>query len=138
MRHPELEGGSATPPRISTGAIDTAPWEKAAIPALEDNQIRQEAIWNEAFNKPENLELVQMNDTGNGDMVLYQGVGGEEVGSDRCPHCLAPYDSESTRFCTTCGKERMQALTNGQQALTNGNNSRRNSDETALAIPGQM
>merc|ERR1719352_1687974 len=38
MRHPELEGGTASPPRIMTGAIENAPWEKAKLPALEENK----------------------------------------------------------------------------------------------------
>merc|ERR1719409_416309 len=63
MRHPELEGGTASPPRITTGAIDEAPWENQKAKAIEGNQIKQEAIWDQAFNKDksqDNWDLVPL------------------------------------------------------------------------------
>jgi voltage-gated sodium channel len=130
MRHPELEGGTASPPRINTATIDTAPWEAAAVPAIEDSKIKQEAIWDQSFNRPDNLAIegrpgapqqAIMNNTN--DMVLYQGMGGDGGGRQPPPPPIP-------------------ALSNGQPALTNGNaansQSRRNVQSTELAIPGQM
>merc|ERR1719454_1453972 len=41
MRHPELEGGTSSPPRIHTATINTAPWEKLQHnrQSLEDSKV---------------------------------------------------------------------------------------------------
>jgi len=142
MRHPELEGGAASAPRVNIGTIDSAPWEQLKYPTLQDNQTSQNAIWDQAFNKPDNTQsewgMVPSYDNtmasppppgppGNA-MVSFNG---NDVG-DRCHNCGQPYDEDSRKFCTSCGTERMQALTNGN------NSNRRNGNSTELALPGSM
>jgi voltage-gated sodium channel len=156
MRHPELEGGAAAAPRISTSAIEHAPWERLNKQGNEGNQIKQGAIWDQAFNKNETNDTWGMvpygADNTSSDMVLYNNINGNDKG-ERCPYCGQLFDENAKKFCTSCGKERPQALTDGNnrpqastngnmQALTNGSNnspSRRNNvQETALALPGSV
>jgi len=123
MRHPELEGGSASPPRLDTHTIDHAPWMKKKHPGFEGNQNKQEALWNEAFNKDETSNwVVEYPDDASGGMVA--------IGEGRAVN-----------------NNNMRPLTNGSQpnnnmALTNGSNQRAiqngNVTSTALAIPGSL
>jgi len=114
MRHPELEGGSASPPRLDTTTIENAPWVKLKHPGLEGNQIKQEAIWNEAFNKSETSNwVVEYPESSDGNMVA--------IGDGRAAN------NNSGR-----------ALTDGnysnQRQIQNGNVTQ----STALALPGSM
>jgi voltage-gated sodium channel len=155
MRHPEMQGGIAEPPRINTATVDSAPWEsEKPKAAILDNQIKQGALLQDAWNQPEsgsNLAVMHAN-MGNTNLVLSnQGQGmlsnqaqsqALEDGGERCPKCGQVYD-DGVKFCTHCGAQRMQALTDGnrQLALTNSANSpnRRNGNNvTDLALPGSM
>jgi len=146
MRHPELEGGTASPPRICTATIESAPWSRSQGGgqsqqlALEGNQFKQEAIWDQAFNKPDNTQdswgqsLALTANTTTSDMVLYNQ--GPDDGL-RCQNCGQVFDENSKKFCTNCGAERMQALTDGNSA-NSPNRRRGNSQEQQLALPGSV
>jgi Ca2+-binding EF-hand superfamily protein len=163
MRHPELEGGIASPPRVDTAAMHSAPWESGAKPLSIDDakkQDNQAAIWDDAFNKPASDEwaVVPIRPETASEFMANsrEGFGSlNNIDSSKCYYCMAPM-VEGKKFCTACGKERVQALTNGnappalmnsannsQPALMNSANNSSNSrrvqvQTTDLAIPGSM
>lgn len=140
MRHPELEGGTASPPRIDTQTIENAPWVRKKHPGLQGNQIKQEALWNEAFNKPETTSnwVVEYPDAAPGEMVAI----GEGRALNNNMRSLTDGAGALTNGTTTSN---MRALTNGNQAnsraLTDSNQRQiqnGNVTSTALALPGSM
>jgi len=146
MRHPELEGGSATPPRINTTTIDHAPWEllpgalearlakEEAQLALKNSQTvaqkQQQALtngngaWNQASNQ---IEVYGGNNSPSGnqmELTMYNG-GNSPSGGERCQQCGEPFDAEDRKFCTKCGAERMHVVKANQR-------------NDQLALPGSM
>jgi voltage-gated sodium channel len=157
MRHPELEGGSATPPRINTNVIDGAPWEQLGKPMLElGNQIKQEAIWNEAFNKDENQDWqLAVPETTNGGWSPFSGSnamvqiqddsrGFDEIAdAPRCLQCGQLFDENDKKFCTKCGAQKPQkgqnlALMDANNSNSPNNRRRAQVQSTELALPGSM
>lgn len=134
MRHPELEGGSSSPPRISTGTINTAPWELAKQRQEEEEDFKrntQEAIWDQSFNKSgtgQSWDLVATNQSPQGGEIVEAG--------NFCPSCGEPFGN--TAFCTNCGARRPQAITNGSGsgplALENGANRRQLNNNVATGM----
>lgn len=127
MRHPELEGGSASPPKLDTNKIEDAPWVRKKHKHLEANQTQQEAIWNEAFNKPEtsNWVVEYPESPGNGMMAIGEGRmvnNGPQSPSSQGNRALM--DNQTNR----------PALTNGNQS----NQRQANVTSTALALPGAV
>merc|ERR1712046_488610 len=146
-----MGGGTASPPRINTGTIDTAPWERIKHPGLEDNQVKQEAIWNEAFNQPDasgNWAVVPVNAEQTGEIVTWQGEEPQWTAPGQqkfCTNCGMEFGEDSKKFCTGCGNPRpdvtqttMQALTDGNMSNAPNNRRRGNVQSTEIVpLPGQ-
>mmetsp|Transcript_605 Transcript_605/g.1007 ORF Transcript_605/g.1007 Transcript_605/m.1007 type:complete len:613 (+) Transcript_605:81-1919(+) len=62
LRHPEMEGKRSSLPVVNLGDIEASPWEKAKnsqnTQALTD-ELRQESLWNQAFQQPDNTMIEQ-------------------------------------------------------------------------------
>jgi voltage-gated sodium channel len=122
MRHPQMEGGAASPPRLDTYTIENAPWVKTKHPALEagGNQKQQEAIWNEAFNQESTANWVVEYD----DNAVGEGTFNNNLPSNRA----------------LTGGNGNPALTNGSnpsnRAIMDGNANPPNNRQ--LALPGSV